>query len=49
MFTYYHGLKYSGEWFRDLPHGNGEESWPDGTTYKGTYKEGLKDGIFYSK
>uniref|UniRef100_A0A6Q2X107 Alsin Rho guanine nucleotide exchange factor ALS2 b n=1 Tax=Esox lucius TaxID=8010 RepID=A0A6Q2X107_ESOLU len=35
---------YSGRWLSGKPHGKGTMKWPDGRTYTGTFKHGLKDG-----
>jgi hypothetical protein len=35
---------YIGEWLNDLPNGQGEEKWKDGTYYKGDFLNGAKHG-----
>ena len=36
---------YSGAFQCNLPHGYGIETWPDGTTYQGSYEMGKKNGV----
>ena len=35
---------YSGEWVDDRQHGQGEETWPDGTRFRGNFFCGKKEG-----
>ena len=39
-FTGDSGSTYVGTWYKNLKHGYGEQSWPDGATYKGQYRGG---------
>lgn len=43
-YTHADGAKYDGDWIADKQMGYGVESWPDGATFKGNYKNGMKDG-----
>lgn len=46
--TYYNyktGAIYEGEWKCDKQEGFGTETWPNGTTYIGSFKQGLKHGL----
>uniref|UniRef100_A0A8C4NAW5 Uncharacterized protein n=1 Tax=Eptatretus burgeri TaxID=7764 RepID=A0A8C4NAW5_EPTBU len=36
---------YQGSWVCGKPHGQGKLMWPDGRQYKGSFKNGLEDGI----
>jgi hypothetical protein len=36
------GTKYEGMWLEDLQHGQGLETWPDGSSYQGNYFQGKK-------
>lgn len=36
-FTSAQGTVYKGEWKRGLPDGQGEETFPDGNSYKGLF------------
>ena len=33
---YYDGMIYNGKWKKDMYHGMGEFTWPNGNFYKGT-------------
>jgi MORN repeat len=37
-------FKHEGHWKNGVMHGQGKESWPDGTEFFGNYKEGVKCG-----
>lgn len=44
-YTYKSGAVYKGEWKGNYyRHGFGEMEWPDGTVYKGEFKEGKAHG-----
>uniref|UniRef100_UPI0035900305 alsin isoform X2 n=1 Tax=Myxine glutinosa TaxID=7769 RepID=UPI0035900305 len=36
---------YQGSWVCGKPHGQGKLRWPDGRQYKGSFRNGLEDGI----
>lgn len=36
--------RYEGEWRKNVPHGTGKYSWPDGESYEGRFKKGRRDG-----
>jgi len=38
------GAVYEGQWEFDKQSGYGVETWPDGTVYRGQFRDGLKDG-----
>jgi len=38
------GLTYEGEWEDGLYHGLGDETWEDGSSYKGDFIRGKKEG-----
>jgi len=38
------GLKYVGQWQADQYHGDGDNTWPDGSRYVGQWKNGQKHG-----
>ena len=42
--TWLNGLFYSGTWRNDTVHGKGYYLYPDGSTYRGNYALGLRDG-----
>ena len=44
--TYKHanGSIYEGLWQHDMQHGNGNETWPDGSNYIGEFVNGKKEG-----
>jgi hypothetical protein len=39
-YTHSNGAKFTGSWRDDLQNGYGEESWVDGSDYKGEYDKG---------
>lgn len=39
--------KYEGEFFNNLQHGNGKQTWKDGSSYDGEWKFGKKEGEGY--
>ena len=38
------GFEYSGQWHNDMKNGYGKNVWPDGSWYKGHYKDGMQHG-----
>lgn len=43
-YVYKNGVKYSGSFYRGLPHGNGQLYYPDGSQYSGNFVKGKKQG-----
>ena len=45
LFNRYKNYLYDGNWSKDIPNGDGYEEWNNGkTSYKGQFKEGIKEG-----
>uniref|UniRef100_A0A669B0Y3 Radial spoke head 10 homolog B n=1 Tax=Oreochromis niloticus TaxID=8128 RepID=A0A669B0Y3_ORENI len=44
IFTRAGGLKYEGEFVRNIPMGQGTYTWPDGSTFKGEVYNGIRHG-----
>jgi hypothetical protein len=44
MYIHIDGSEYRGGWVMDKQHGEGIETWPDKSYYKGKFENGKKSG-----